>query len=584
MNLQAVCHIPMSNYAYAFHEKELHIRIRTAKDDCEDVTLVLSQKHRWKDKQRFSMEKIASDRLFDYFQYRLVTDDARLGYYFELKDKTETLIYSESGFSAAYDDANAYFHYFQYPYINAVDVHHIPEWVHEAVFYQIFVERFCNGNPGNDPENAQQWNSPPSPHSFYGGDLQGVIDRLDYLQELGVNGIYLTPVFQSPSNHKYDIVDYQKIDEAFGDKAVLCELVTKAHKKGIHVMLDGVFNHSSWMFAPFRDVVKNGDKSQYCDWFHIDSFPVFQYTEQEISDYSNPLNLSHLNYRVFGTSPSMPKLNTSNPQLKKYLLDTVADWTRETGIDGWRLDVSDEVDHVFWRDFRRVVRAINPQALIIGENWHNAYPWLKGDQFDGVMNYPVTKSCIQYFAMRETNASQFAADLSGYLMWNSEQVNHCMLNLLDSHDTVRFLTWCNGDIKRMRLAVLFLFSYVGIPCTYYGDEIGMEGKGDPDCRRTFDWDKKSWNTELFQLYQQVIKIRKETDALKYGEIHMYAADDVFYLVRSYRGQRTVTVLNNTCDKKTILLPPGAKWLLHTEPNPEKEAELVPFSGGIYSEV
>ncbi|MEG6571688.1 glycoside hydrolase family 13 protein [[Clostridium] cellulosi] len=578
MNLQSIYHVPKSNYAYAYTEHDLDIRLRTAKNDCTSVNLVIAQKYHWQNKKTFPMEKVASDRLFDYYQYRYHADDTRLGYYFEISDGKSTVVYSESGFTKEFDDKNAYFHYFQYPYINKTDLHRIPDWVHSTVFYQIFVDRFYNGDHSNDPKILEPWGKPPTPQSFYGGDLQGILEKLPYLQELGINGIYLTPIFQSPSNHKYDTTDYRKVDESFGTKELLCTLVKKAHQMGIRVVLDGVFNHCCWTFPPFQDVLKNGEKSPYKDWFHIDSFPVGRFTEEEAHDYTKPLDSSRLNYRVFGISPSMPKLNTENPELKKYLLDTVAMWTKDTGIDGWRLDVSDEVNHGFWRDFRKTVKEINPEALILGENWHNAYPWLQGDQFDSVMNYPVTKCCIQFFAEHKVNAEQFAGDLYECLMHNTEQVNYAMLNLLDSHDTMRFLTWCGGNKRLLRMAVMFLFSYVGMPCIYYGSEIGMEGGGDPDCRRTFDWNRENWDLDLFHFYQKVISLRRNEKALQYGTIRMYAKDDVFYLVRSYKGSRLVTVINNTSQRKAVSLHNDFEVLLGKE-DMVKDT-LMPYSGCI----
>lgn len=571
LNLEALCHIQKSNYAYAYSEEELHIRLRTAKDDCKKVMLVISQKHLWAQKKKYVMKKVASDRYFDYYQYNYVTVDSRLGYYFEVSDGEKTFVYCESGVLEAFDDQYAYFHYFQFPFINKIDLHEIPLWTHEAIFYQIFVDRFCKGKTKPNPKTLTPWGQLPEPNSFYGGDLQGIIDKLDYLQDLGINGIYLTPIFQSPSNHKYDTTDYGKIDEAFGDKETLCELISNAHQRGIRVILDGVFNHSGYFFAPFQDVLENGQNSPYKDWFHIKSFPVS----------SNPLN-----YRTFGTTPEMPKLNTANPELKKYLLDTVAYWTNETGIDGWRLDVSDEIDHNFWRALRKLVKEINSDAVIIGENWHNAYPWLMGDQFDSVMNYPVTKACIRFFATQEDNAQAFADQLSGCLMWNSEQVNFAMLNLLDSHDTMRFLTWCGGNKDKLKLAVLFLFSYVGIPCTYYGSEIGTEGNGDPDCRRTFDWNTKHWDQNLFHFYKKVISIRKEQKALKFGTVNMYVKDNIFFLERTFEKQTIVTVINNNELPQIASLPCQHAQNLLTQERLTGDAAVLPlkiptYTGSIY---
>lgn len=565
VNFQGLCHTQKSSYAFAFNDHELHIRLRTAKDDCKCVALVIAKKHAWMEQQKYTMEKVAADRYFDYYQYNYVTDDPRLGYYFLISDGKTTLVYSESGVSKTFDDQYAYFHYFQYPFINPTDVHRIPSWVHEAVFYQIFVERFYNGDHDNDPRELTAWGERPKPKSFYGGDLQGILDKLDYLKDLGINGLYLTPIFESPSNHKYDTTDYRKVDPAFGDKDLLCRLVRSAHEKGIRVILDGVFNHSGYFFAPFQDVLKNGPNSPYADWFHFLDFP---------KDGSQP------KYRCFGTSPQMPKLNTANPQLKKYLFDTVTYWMQETGIDGWRLDVSDEIDHQFWRDFRQLVKRINPDAVIIGENWHNAYPWLMGDQFDGVMNYPVTKSCIRFFATGEIDAQKFAEDLSACLMWNTDQVNFSMLNLLDSHDTMRFLTWCSGDKKKMKLAVLFLFSYIGVPCTYYGSEIGIEGNGDPDSRRTFDWNENHWDQDLLCFYKKIISFRKSCKPFQYGKVRMWSSDGVFYLERSCDDEKALTILNNTEKEKPIHLPACDVFTLFTTENTGEANTgiLKPFEG------
>lgn len=562
MNLLAIYHNPKSNYAYAFSNRELHLRIRTEKNDIKEVFVYIALKHAWEEKKKYRMEKIASDRLYDYFQFNFPTDDARLGYYFELSDGNDSIIYSESGFSKTFDDENSYLYYFQYPYINDVDVCKIPKWVHNSIFYEIFVERFCNGDKSNDPKDLTPWNELPTPKSFYGGDLEGIIQKLDYLSDLGINGLYLTPIFQSPSNHKYDTADYRTIDEAFGSKETLIRLVKEAHKKGIRVILDGVFNHCGFLFAPFQDVLKNQENSYYKDWFHIDKFPV---------------SLDTPNYRCFSFCKTMPKLNTSNPGLKRYILDTVEYWTRETCIDGWRMDVSDEVDHTFWRDFRRLVKSINNNAVIIGENWHNAYPWLMGEQFDSVMNYPVTKSCIEYFAANKIDAEFFACDLYKYLMNNYEQINYSMFNLLDSHDTKRFLTLCRGDTRKFKCAVMFLFCYVGMPCIYYGSEIGIEGEGDPDCRRTFDWDESHWNKDLFSFFKSVIKLRKKEKCLQYGKVKMYAENGVFYLERTYGNEKLIAAINNTDTEREI------SSLGEIQISTEKHCEniLMPFSGCIY---
>jgi len=539
MKIEALCHIPMSNYAYAYSEKELHIRLRTAKGDMEQVNIIYGNKYDWYNiQQKQPMRKILSDRYFDYYQYEIVDEDFRLGYYFELKSTTETLYYTEYGIVDRFNNEMAYCYFFQYPYINPIDVHKQPSWIHNAVFYQIFVERFCNGNIENSPPNLTDWDAEPKPKSFYGGDLQGIIDKLDYLEQLGINGLYLTPVFQSPSNHKYDIVNYFEIDPYFGNEKVFRELVQKAHAKGIRIVLDAVFNHSSNGFPPFQDVVEKGKSSQYYDWFTIDGDTVK----------TNPPN-----YKMFGNVGYMPKLNTANPKLMEYLLSSVKYWTEEFQIDGWRLDVSDEIDHHFWREFRTLVKGINPEAIIIGENWHNAMPWLMGDQFDSVMNYPVTKLCLDFYAYKQIDALFFEEQLSTYLMRYPDQVNAAMLNLLDSHDTERFLYSAGGDKKALKNAVAFLFAYQGIPCTYYGTEIGMTGSHDPGCRKGFDWKEANWDKELLELYQKLIRIRKEERALQYGSVHFRSNRQLFAMCRSYQNEEIWVVMNQTDEEQTFII-------------------------------
>ena len=262
MKVEAICHIPKSNYAYAYRENVLHIRIRTAKNDLEEINLIYGNKFDWKNTQhKQKMRKVASDIYFDYYQSEIQDEDKRIGYYFELVEAGQKIFYTEAGLVKEFNNDLAYCYFYQYPYINPIDVHQQPEWIGDSVFYQIFVERFHNGDPKISPPYLSSWDSEPQPKSFFGGDLQGIIDKLDYLTELGINAIYLTPIFQSPSNHKYDIVNYFEVDPFFGDHKVFKELVNKAHAKGIRIVLDAVFNHCSNHFAPFEDVVQKGSDS-----------------------------------------------------------------------------------------------------------------------------------------------------------------------------------------------------------------------------------------------------------------------------------------------------------------------------------
>ncbi|HET6871575.1 MAG TPA: glycoside hydrolase family 13 protein, partial [Sporolactobacillaceae bacterium] len=358
---EAIYHRPKNAYAYAYNEETLHIKIRVKKGDVDRITLIAGDPYHWeKGKWQFrrtAMEKVGADALFDYWLAEVKPPFKRLRYGFELQDGEETLTFTERGFYETPPEDTSY--YFCFPFLNAVDVFNAPEWVKSTVWYQIFPERFANGDPSIDPEGALEWGSAdPTPKNFFGGDLQGVIDHLDHLEGLGITGLYFTPIFKAASNHKYDTIDYFEIDPQFGDKATFKKMVEACHARGIRVMLDAVFNHSGFFFEPFQDVVKNGEASPYKDWFHVHEFPVQM--------------VPRPNYDTFAFTPFMPKLNTEHPDVKAYLLKVGTYWVEEFDIDGWRLDVANEVDHAFWREFRQSVRAIKPDVYILGEIWHDS--------------------------------------------------------------------------------------------------------------------------------------------------------------------------------------------------------------------
>jgi glycosidase len=327
------------------------------------------------------------------------------------------------------------------------------------------------------------------------------MDHLDYLSELGINAIYFTPIFEATTNHKYDTEDYLRVDRHFGDADTVKRLVKLCHERGIRVLLDAVFNHSGKTFAPFLDVQKHGAASKYKDWFHIHEFPL------TVKD-------GIPTYETFGFEAHMPKLNTENPDVKAYLLEVAEYWIKEIGTDGWRLDVADEVDDAFWRDFRRVVKAANPDAYILGEIWNESSAWLQGDQFDAAMNYPFTAAVNAFFVEDKMHAEQFANSIGRQLSRYPLQASEAAFNLLDSHDTPRLLTLCEGDQRKMKLAALFQFSYMGAPCIYYGDEIGLDGEHDPGCRKCMEWDEAKQDRELLGFYQKLIALRHAHPALR----------------------------------------------------------------------
>ena len=538
MNKHAMLHIMDSAYCFPVSEDEITIRFRTAKEDVEKVWIIFENKYViGQTQQRLPMEKKCSGELYDYYSITLKPEDTRLAYVFYLYDGESYYYFSEDGLSTEYDFTVGFYNFFQYPYINSADIHRQVEWTKDAVFYQIFVDRFCVGDEEGDKSYVNcKWGEIPTPKSFAGGDLKGIIKKLDHIKELGANTIYLTPVFTSKSNHKYDISDYYQIDKHFGENEDLHRLIDTAHAKGMRIVLDAVFNHCSEELTQFRDVVDKGRDSKYYDWFVIRG-------DKPCKEKGN--------YEMFASCTYMPKFNTSNEEVQKYLIDIACHYIDVYHIDGWRLDVSDEVSHDFWRMFRKEVKRHNPECVILGENWHDASNYLRGDQYDGIMNYAFTKACLDFFAWGKMDAQQLSDKLSDILMRNTDTVNRMMLNLLDSHDTHRFYTEVGMDTQRMHAALALLYLFPGMPCVYYGTETLMQGGYDPDCRRCMDWEGigKGQYQETISYLQMLGRLR-ETYAISEAETKLEAQDGVFVL-RRLTNRNEIVLYINVQDKEAV---------------------------------
>ena len=538
MNECAMLHIPDSRYCFATGEKELVLRLRMAREDEKaKVFLIYAQKYDFTFcRKKLPMEIKYSDRLYNYYEIKMRLEDVRFAYIFQIEEDGNTWYFSEDGVTKEYKFEEAFYNFFQMPYINKNDVMDTVEWMRSAVFYQIFVERFRQGNEKKDTSYINmKWDEKPTPKSFAGGDLAGIIEKMDYLKELGINALYLTPVFRSISNHKYDIIDYFTVDPQFGTKEELRQLVKLAHENGIRVVLDAVFNHCSMEMQQFQDVLEKGRESRFYDWFIIDG------------DFPEP---EKMNYECFAACNYMPKLNTANEEVQDFLLEIAIYWIREADIDGWRLDVSDEVSHGFWRRFRKAVKKEKPDSVIIGENWHDDYAYLMGDQYDSIMNYAFTKACLDYFAKGVFSAKDMADKLNSNLMRNTEQVNRMMLNLLDSHDTHRFFTEVNKDKDKMLAAIALEMVFEGAPCLYYGTELCMEGGYDPDSRRGFPWDTKSWDMDFLEKVKELIRIRKQP-AVQYGEIKIEEEQEMLHVERMWENSKIILRINMTEEEKKI---------------------------------
>lgn len=537
MNKHAIYHRPESNYCFAIDEKTVVLRIRFAKGEVLDSLSVLynSKYDIAKAQYNAEMSFLCTDGAYDYYSATIRLDDPRLAYVFKFFCDGGEYYFCETGVRESYDFSLAYYDSFQYAYINKNDVIQNVSWLNNAVFYQVFVDRFAKGSSKDESYINASWGDIPTPKSFFGGDLDGICQHLDYIKELGVTALYLNPIFKSPSNHKYDIVDYYEIDEMFGGKEAFERLVKACHERGIRVMLDAVFNHVSEDFYPFSQVMALGRKSEYFDWFMING--------DEISPEKN-------NYDCFAACEYMPKLNTNNPEVQSYLIDVAKSYITEYDIDGWRLDVADEVSHDFWRQLRKKIKAVKPDAVLIGENWHNSESFLQGDQFDSIMNYGVTKAFLDFFAREITDESGFAEALNSQLMRYTDTTNNMMFNLLDCHDTHRFITEVGGDKAKLMRALLTLAFLPGSINLYYGTEILTEGGYDPDSRRTFDWDKLN-EPEIRGAVREVAFIMKlkNQPAIAHGAVRISSSDGYLNIERK-SDEQTLTL--RLCSEKYII--------------------------------
>lgn len=528
METAAILHRPDSEYAYLYQTGDFHVRLRTKKGEIASVGLIggdpyLFNEDEWYKKEQ-TMALVASTDLHDYWQIATTAPYRRLQYGFHVvgKDGAEVFYGDRGAFPYTNETLATPGYFFRMPYFQEIDRFKSPDWVKETIWYQIFPERFANGNPAITPKNALAWGSKEHPgrEDFYGGDLQGVIDHLDYLVDLGINGIYFCPIFKASSNHKYDTIDYYEIDPDFGDKETFKTLVSEAHKRGIRIMLDAVFNHTGDVSPLWQDVVKNQEKSKYVDWFHVHSFPV------DIGENGNFEGARTVSYDTFAFTPHMPKLNTANPEVQAYLLDIATYWIREFDIDAWRLDVANEVDHHFWKKFYQATTALKEDFYILGEIWHSSQSWLQGDEFHAVMNYAYTETIEDFFVQKRISTSKMVAGLNEQLMLYRQQTNEVQFNMLDSHDTARLLTICNGDKDLAKATLAFTFLQHGSPCIYYGTEVGMDGENDPDCRKCMIWDPAEQDLAMFDFTKTLIQLRKDYQkTLSFGTLEWTMVED-----------------------------------------------------------
>lgn len=626
---------------------DIKIKIRTAKYNIDEAFLVVNN-------EPLKMTHMYSDEIFDYYEKGLFVNGEKLHYHFEIKAGKEKCFYNQIG---ATKELNTYYDFQITPGFKT------PEWAKGVVMYQIFVDRFCNGDTSNDVKDGEysylgeqvdfveDWNKTPNEvgvREFYGGDLAGVMQKLDYFQDLGIEAIYFNPLFVSPSNHKYDIQDYDYIDPHFGliveDKGkalelgsqnnsnatlyinrvtnkknleasneLFAKLAEEIHRRGMKIIMDGVFNHC-------------GSFNKWLDRENIYAHGVDKYESGAYMDENSPYNSffkfygnewpENDSYDGWWGNETLPKLNYEcSPKLEDYILNIAKKWISPPyNIDGWRLDVaadlgySKEYNHFFWRKFREAVKKINPEVLILAENYGDAHDWLQGDEWDTVMNYDAFMEPVTWFLTgMQKHSDEFRQDMLGNAQAFFVAMNHTMsrlvgqsfsiaMNELSNHDHSRFLTRTNRIVGRLttkdaeaantninkavfKEAVVMQMTWPGAPTIYYGDEAGVCGWTDPDNRRTYPWGNE--DLELIEFHKDVIKMHKENPALRHGSYKPLLEEyNLISYGRFVDNNVIIVVVNNNDDEKHARIPVWELGLTHDD---DVEQIFVSYDGGYSTE-
>lgn len=553
MNKYAIYHRVDSEYAYGLDEKTLVLKLRTEKDNLKKVEVYFVDKYKY----LFSKEKVysieemnvmAKNDLYDYYEVEIKFDMISMGYFFKLESENELAYYGNYKFFDKIEKKEDICYipdFFTMPVLDKQDIFIVPSWTDEAVVYQIFPERFYRGDLYEKENNYKDWYKDVEMGSYHGGNLQGIIDKLSYIKELGANTIYLNPVFKADYEHKYVTENYFEIDPCFGDNEKMKELVKKAHSMDIRIVFDAVFSSSGQKHFAFKDILENQEKSEYKDWYKLNYFPV----STEDSD----------SFKSFAYIPLLPKFNYESNKMQSHLLDILKYWIKEYDIDGWRLDVGDEIPHSFWKKARKEVKNLKKDVVLVGEVWYDSRPWLVGDEFDSVMNYTFFGAVLNFIGKQKITAEEFIGQINRTRALYKKNCVKFMWNLIDSHDTARFLTEAKGDKDRLRLAATVQFTSVGAPTVYYGDEVGLDGGNDPYNRKPMLWSERQ-DSELLNYYKILSKIRKENKVLIYGETdyHFYDNENGIVGYKRYDKKNCLEVYINNSEKNYDLKIIGKK--------------------------
>ncbi len=556
-----VIHKPRAPYVSRVTRSIIRLTVKTRSGDVAKCLLLQPGR------KPIAMRIGASNPIYDSWQVDLPAHPTSIRYAFLIDDGPNAMRLDADGLEAA----TGTIHYFKI-YTSDFPPFITPQWPRGAIFYQIFPDRFADGNPSKVEPHMRPFGSTPDFTHWQGGDIAGIEQHWWYLQKLGINAIYFNPIFEAKTYHGYDTTNYLRVDPHFGTNAELKQLVSRAHSDGWHVILDGVFNHTGVDFPAFKSLLTLGASSPYKNWYFIHHFPLH-------------VRNGETGYTAWFNSPSLPKLDVDSPPVRRYLFHVIRYWMKYAGIDGWRLDAADQVDPAFWRVFRKVVKKQNPNAYLVGEIWGNAAPWLQGDQFDSVMNYRWRQAVLDFFADGRTTPTQFSAALNRIESDYPLAADRVMFNILDSHDTVRISNSFNHDWTRERQAVLMQLTYPGTPCIYYGDEIGMHGGHDPDDRRAMIWNESRWNKDILNFYTTLIHLREKLKVLQIGNYSPIVANDdqgTFGFSRTL-GKATVIVLFNRSKVQHTVSLMGPRYAT-LKPLTDIEGNAVPIDSASGAQV
>ena len=538
MEKAAIIHNPDNYFFYSTKKDTFTVKLMVKAGDVDGVVLHYRDKYIPLDKldtrAQTSMHRVAGDGIYDYFEAEIKVNMLCIRYYFEIRDmEGEITYYGNYAFHKT--EPTVIEEMFDCPQLSREEERYeAPAWAKGKVVYQIFVDRFAS----DKDVPAEEWYRQDLNHrDSLHGSLKGITQSIPYLKNLGVDVLYLTPIFKANSSHKYDTVDYMQIDPDFGTAEDLKNLTSAAHEAGIYIVLDAVFNHTSRDFFAFRDLQEKQQNSRYKDWYYVDEYPA----RGELMP----------TYRSFSYFGGMPKLNCRNPEVRKFVCDVVKYWTEECHVDGWRLDVADEIGRDFWREFRKEMREVNPRLFIVGEIWHFNGSYLTGDQWDSVMNYHFTDAVKGFLLEKKLTAKEFAEKLDFVRGRLKGETVPYLWNLIDSHDTPRFMTQADGKKELLKLAAALQLLLPGMPMIYYGDEVGMTGEKGSGCRRGMLWDEERQDRELLGFYRKLLAVRRQNPVIGEGEVCWLNEPEESTLLSwcfCGEGGRKVTVLLNNGDK------------------------------------